>query len=184
LDILFNDQNATDMSGVLAVAERGYQAARFHYALVLNNPFARGWCLFEMLVRLLAAMRALGLARAEDLVPLILRRDPRFTRLVIVDGLTDVYSDVTGRRYDRFGRMATFDAADLAKIRRGIVAACGSAGAFNLLISCYSHAAIQHLRQVTRSTPPCSAAAAEGGRGSASTSAVGGAGRRSREGGG
>ena len=148
LDILFNDQNATDMSGVLAVAERGYQAARFHYAFMLNDPFARGWCLYEMMVRLLAAMRALGLKRAEDLVPFILRRDPLFTRLVIVDDLSGINEDVTGPYYDRFGTMSTFDPADLARIQQGIVEACGSPAAFNMLISTYRHASIQDFHKV------------------------------------
>jgi hypothetical protein len=145
---MFNDQNAADMSGVLAVAERGYQTARFHYALMRNDPFARGWCCFEMMVRILAAMRALCLARPEDIVPLILRRDPRFTRLVIAEGLTDIHHDVTGRVYDRYGTMTTFDPADRTMIQRRIVEACGSPAAFNRFLSCYRSAAIQHFRQV------------------------------------
>ena len=67
---MFNDQNAADMSGQLAAAELVYRGARFHYALMLNDPFSRGWCLYELLVRILAGMAALGLARAAELVPI------------------------------------------------------------------------------------------------------------------
>ena len=136
------------MSGVLAAAELVYRAALYHYALMLNNPFSRGWCLYEAMVRLLAALRALGLARPEDLVPLILRRDPLLTRLVIVPGLTDVYNDVSGKYFDRFGEMSTFDPADRVRIQAAIVEACGSPAAFNLLISSFRSAASQHLRLV------------------------------------
>jgi hypothetical protein len=148
LDILFNDQNAEDMTGQLDAAELVYRGARFHYALMLNDPMSRGWCLFELLVRILAGMAALGIARPEDLVPRILSRDPLFTRLVIVEGLTIIEHDVTGTFYDRFGRMSTFDPRDMAAIKRAVVAACGSAAAFNLLVSCYRRAAILNLRQV------------------------------------
>ncbi len=40
---------------------------------------------------------------------------------------SDVFNDVTGQYHSRFGRMTTFDAADLDKTLRGVVAACGSA---------------------------------------------------------
>ena len=75
-----------------------------------------------MMVRLLAAV---GLARPEDLVPLILRRDPRFI-------IADVGGDVTGPLFDR---MSTFDPADRAMMQRGRVEACGVPAAFNLLVS-------------------------------------------------
>jgi hypothetical protein len=150
LDILFNDQNAPDMGGQLAAAELVYRWARFHYALMLFDPCSRGWCLYELLVRILAGMAALGLARAAELVPLILRRDARFTRLVIVEGLTNVFNDVTGTFYDRFNRMTTFKPSDMADIKRAIMDKVGSAAAFDLLISSYRHAAIQNTRQVRR----------------------------------
>ena len=124
---MFNDQNAADMTGQLDAAELVYRGARFHYALMLNDPFARGWCLFELMVRILAGMAARGMTRPEDLVPLILGREPLFTRLVIVEGLTDVFNDVTGTFYNRFGRMSTFDPRDMAAIKQAIIAACGSA---------------------------------------------------------
>jgi hypothetical protein len=148
IDIFFNDQNTTDMPGVLSVAERRYRRAQFHYALMLNDPFSRGWCLFEMMIRILAGMRALDLARPEDIVPLILMRDSRFTRLVIVEGLTNVYNDVTGRKYNRFGQMATFDSVERDMIQRRIIKACRSSATFNMLLSCYRSAAIQNFRQV------------------------------------
>ena len=147
---MFNDQNTKDMSGVLAVAELGYKKARFHYAFMRNDPLARGWCLFEMMVRILAGMLALGLDRPEEIVPLILRRDPLFTRLVIVEGLTDIDHDVTGKVYDRFSEMSLFDPADRVMIQRRIAEVCGSPAAFNLLLSCYRSAAIQDHRQVKR----------------------------------
>ena len=162
---MFNDQNAADMSGQLAAAELVYRGARFHYALMLNDPFSRGWCLYELLVRILAGMAALGLgARAAELVPLILRRDARFTRLVIVEGLTNVGNDVTGTFYDRFGRMTTFKPSDMAEIKRAIVDKVGSAAAFNLLVSSYRHAAIQNTRQARRSGLGGGTAAAKGVR--------------------
>jgi hypothetical protein len=143
------------MSGQLAVAERGYMTAGFHYALMRFNPLSRGWCLFEVCVRVLAAMRALGLARPEDMTPLILRRDPRFTRLVVIKGLTDIGTDLTGQTYDRFGEMALFDAADKAQIQRRIVEACGSRAAFNRIIAEFRAAAIQHHRKARRPAHPC-----------------------------
>ncbi len=133
---------------MLHYAELEYLEAPFHYALMLFDPFSRGWCLYEMMVRILAGMRAMGFSRPEDMVPLILRRDPRFTRLVIVPGLTDVVNDVNGKLYDRFGEMSVFDPADEAVIKQGIVRGCKSSDAFNLLIAIYRAAAIQHHRQV------------------------------------
>ena len=150
MDILFNDQNAPDMGGQLAAAELVYRWAPFHYALMLLDPFSKGWCLYELLIRILAGMAALGLARAAELVLLILRRDARFTRLVIVEGLTNVDNDVTGTFYDRFGEMTTFKPSDMADIKRAIVEKVGSAAAFNLLVSSYRHAAIQNTSQVRR----------------------------------
>ena len=132
------------MDGVLAVAEFGYERARYHYALMLNDPLSRGWCCFEVMVRILAGMLALGIERAEDIVPFLLRRDPRFTRLVIVPGLTDIFEDVTGQLFDRYGEMKTFAAADRVMIQRRIVEACGSSVAFNLLLGYCRAAAIQH----------------------------------------
>jgi hypothetical protein len=133
---------------VLDYAEREYREARFHYALMLNDPFSRGWVLFELMVRILAAMLALDLARPEDMVPFILRRDPIFTRLVIVPGLTDINNDVTGKLYDRFGQMALFDPMDKITIKRRIVEACGSPHSFNMLIAYGRAAGIQDHFQV------------------------------------
>ena len=152
LDVMFNDQNATDMTGVLAKAEEGYKKAPYHYALMRNDPFSRGWCLFEVVVRIRAAMHALDLRRPEDIVPLILRRHRLLPRLVIVPGLTNVDTDVTGKRYDRFGRMRLFDPADMVRIKRRIVEVCASAAAFNLLISRFRAATIQH--HTRQATPP------------------------------
>ena len=113
------------------------------------------WCLFELLVRILAGMLALDMARPEDIVPLILRRDPRFTRLAIVEGLTDIGKDINGSTVDRFGTFSTYDATDKAMIKQRIVEQCGSPAAFNLLVSSYRAAGIQHHRQVRRGPARC-----------------------------
>jgi hypothetical protein len=62
-------------------ARRGNQAGRFHYALIPSRAAgASSRC------SLLAAARAPCPVRPEDLVPLILRREPRVARLAIVEG--------------------------------------------------------------------------------------------------
>ena len=37
------------MGGQLAAAELVYRWAPFHYALMLFDPFSRGWCLYELI---------------------------------------------------------------------------------------------------------------------------------------
>ena len=109
-----------------------------------------GWtAYFKVMVRIRAAMHRLKLHLAEDIIPRILARDPLLTRLVIVPGLTDVQNDVTGEYYDRFGDMRVFDPADMVRIKQRIVEECQSAAAFNLMISRFRAATIQHYaRQV------------------------------------
>jgi hypothetical protein len=106
-----------------------------------------------VLVRLLAGMRALGITRPEDLVPLLLRRDPLFTRLAIVEGLT-TKKDINGEYFDRYGQMSTFDPADRAMIQRRIVEVCGSSVVFNQLLSYCRAAAVQHQVRWTCSIHP------------------------------
>ena len=149
---MFNDQNAEDMSGQLDMAELGYQMAPFHYALMLFDPLSRGWCVFEFMVRFLAAMKALGIERPEDLVQHILDRHPLCTRLVIIDGLTQL-RDINGTVFDRYGAMSTFEPADRVMIQRRIVEACGSPAAFNRLLSYSRAAAIQRQVRWTCSAP-------------------------------
>jgi hypothetical protein len=68
LDIFFNDQNATEMGGELAMAKRFYKEARFHVVLLLNGVFNRGWCIAELLYRIQVppclAMAARGVSSA------------------------------------------------------------------------------------------------------------------------
>jgi hypothetical protein len=148
LDVFFNDQNDKDISRVLSKAELGYIESQYHYALMKNQPLSRCWCLFEFMVRILAGMRAKGLARAEDITPFILDRDPLFTRLVTVDGLTDMERDVQGEYFDKFGNMSAFDNSDLSKIRARILEVCGSAGVFNWILNYYRAAAVRSCCQV------------------------------------
>ncbi len=144
----FNDQNAKDISEELAEAELGYTKWKYHYALMRNRPMSRGWVLFEFLVRILAGMQIKGLTRPEDITPYILDRDPLFTRLVIVDGLTDIEQDVNGENFDRFATMSTYEPADLAIIQARILEVCGSAAVFNRILNFYRAAAIRHRCQV------------------------------------
>jgi hypothetical protein len=68
LDIFFNDQNAKEMEGELAMAKRFYKEARFHVVLLLNGVFKRGWCIAELLYRIQVppclAMAARGVSSA------------------------------------------------------------------------------------------------------------------------
>ena len=68
LDIFFNDQNATEMGGELAMAKRFYKEARFHVVLLRHGIFSRGWCIAELLYRIQVppclAMAARGVSSA------------------------------------------------------------------------------------------------------------------------
>ncbi len=136
------------MSTVLDKAERGYAEARTHYALMYNNPLLRGWCLFEFIVRILAAMRAKGLASPEEFMPFIVDRDPLFTRLVLVDGLSKDL-DLHAGCFDKFNEMSTFDPADKSIIQSRIIEVCGSATVFNRILNYYRTAAIRYTRKVS-----------------------------------
>ena len=180
-DIWHNDQNAVDIQSELDAAEWTYKNAKYHYALMLNNPFSRGWCCFELMVRILAAMAALGLREGEDIVrliqPFMQDRNPCLTRLVIVDEFTDIDRDVTGSWdersdvrsetwYDRFGLLTTYDPGDLVKIKRRILEACGSPYGFNRLMSAIRATALQEFFQVRDYGQILSRAVSQANRGS------------------
>ncbi len=131
---------------MLDYAELEYRDARFHYVMMHQDPLSRGWCIFELIVRIQSAMRLAGLARPEDVVPPVLRRDPSFPRLVVVPGLSSVV-DVSGVKYDRFGEMAVFAPSDKAKISRRILESWTPA-AFNRTIAHLRAAAMQSYCQV------------------------------------
>ena len=158
LDILFNDQNSKDIVLDLNAAQRIFEEAWLHVVLLMLDPLSRGWCLFELGVRVWAVAKEFGLDHAATLR--LLRgahaADPeeeytsrsdwakhpaaavaaRLPLFVAVDGVTDLQAEVF--RYaggDAFGGMATSHAADRPEIQKRLALLLESAERFNAVVS-------------------------------------------------
>ena len=154
--MLFIDQNRKDMVRDLNEAQRIYEGAWLHCVLLILDPLARGWCLFEIGVRVWAVAKEFGLDHAATLRLLrgthaageeyTSRSDwaahpaaavaARLPLFVAVDGVTDLPAEVF--RYaecDAFGGMATSQAADKPEIQRRLALLLGSAREFNAVVA-------------------------------------------------
>jgi hypothetical protein len=138
VDILFNDQNSKDIVLDLNAAQKIYEEAWLHAVLLMLDPLSRGWCLFEVGVRVWAVAKEFGLDHAATLRLLrgehttgeeyTSRSDwakhpakavaARLPLFVAVDGVTDLQAEVF--RYancDAFDGMITSQVADKPQIQ-------------------------------------------------------------------
>ncbi len=60
-DILFNDQNSKDIVQDLSASQKIFEEAWVHAVLLMRDPLSRGWCLFELGVRVWAVAKEFGL---------------------------------------------------------------------------------------------------------------------------
>ena len=156
VDIFFNDQNSKDIVQDLNAAQRIYEEAWVHAVLVMRDPLSRGWCLFELGVRVWAVGKEFGLDHpavlrllraahgAEEVytsrsdwtshsAAAVAGRLPLF---VAVEGVTELQAEVFGYAgADAFGRMATTQAEDKPEIQKRLSLLLESPDRFNAVIS-------------------------------------------------
>jgi hypothetical protein len=171
LDILFNDQNSKDIVRDLNAAQRIYEEAWLHAVLLMRDPLSRGWCLFEVGVRVWAVAKEFGLDHPATLRLLTdahaageeytsrsdWRKYPadavaaRLPVFVAVEGVTDLQAEVL--RYvecDSFGGMATSTAADRPEIQQRLVLLMESAEKFNAAVAALARRECAELEGRTR----------------------------------
>jgi hypothetical protein len=156
IDILFNDQNSKDIVLDLNAAQKIYEEAWLHAVFVMLDPLSRGWCLFEIGVRVWAVAKEFGLEHAATLRLLLAthaaaeeytsRSDwathtaeavaTRLPLFVAMDGLTKMEAEVFRYvEFDAFSGMATSLEADKAEIQKRLALLLESAERFNAVIA-------------------------------------------------
>ena len=144
-DVLISDQNSSDITRSLGIADGLYSEAERHTAWLCGGMLTRAWCISEIVTRLLAVLNALGLwIKGQDNTDAIIvggehirAGHPAFTTFVTVQGLTDFDRDLFAKdergnkSVDYFAGMQAFDKGDLAAIKKRILAMLGSAEALN-----------------------------------------------------
>ena len=111
IDIFFIDQNSESISEVVQdITYHFYGCSRHHLVLLMHNPLARAWILYEIAIRILAS-------RQNTVEPPI---------FIVVPGLTWIFQDLYLNSYYRFFSMQAFDAKDLQMIMKSIVNMFGS----------------------------------------------------------
>jgi hypothetical protein len=156
IDIFFNDQNSKDIVQDLRAAQKIYEEAWLHAALLMCDPLSRGWCLFELGVRVWAVSKEFGFDHPATLRLLngthgageeyTSRNDWRKYPAAEVAARLPVFVAVAGRtnmqaelfRYeecDAFAGMATSIPEDKVEIQERLSLLLGSADNFNSVIS-------------------------------------------------
>ena len=148
IDIFFVDQNEPDIVGALEKVERIYQRARFHAVFMSKSCFRRGWCLFEVAIRLKAVMDSYGESRQSEngknhMIELITQRNiinnghVTVPVLVIIpehnDSITSLIQELL-ELDDLYSSMVTSEVSDKKHIQDRICRTHGSADAFNSLV--------------------------------------------------
>ena len=120
VDIFFNDQNSKEITHDLNEAQEIYEKARLHVVFLMYDPLSRGWCLFEVGVRVWSILKEFSVDLEQ--IPMVVggisrdelkfrsRRDwqqypasdvaSKFPEFILCEGLTNVECDV--KRFSLF----------------------------------------------------------------------------------
>jgi hypothetical protein len=156
IDILFNDQNSKDIVQDLNAAQKIYEEAWLHAVLLKLDPLSRGWCLFEIGVRVWAVAKEFGLDHPATLRLLDVTHQAgeeyrsrtdwkhysasevsvRLPLFVALEATTMMQSEVfMYEERDAFGGMVTSNPGDKQEIQNRLALLLESADNFNAVLS-------------------------------------------------